>query len=86
MSQKTSIIIFLSGLVTFLSSLAEFFATHDSWQSLGTPNEVAHIIVMVVTFLTAVVGALSIQMPRDTSRNYKDRVSDKKLDEINRDS
>ena len=84
MSQRASIIIFLTGLVAFLTSLAAFFGTHDSWASLGKPSEVGHILVMIATLLTALIGALNIQMPRDSSKDYKDRVSDKKIEEINK--
>jgi hypothetical protein len=78
MTQKNSVIMFLTGLVTFLGSLAEFFSVHKTWHEMASPIEVAHILFMTVTFLMTLLGALSYQIPRDPNDyTHNDRESDR---------
>ena len=83
MNQKISLVLFITGLAGYLGSLSEYFSLHDSWKSMTTPHEVASLLSMIVTFLMTIAGALGTQLPRDTSKNFRDRVSDKKINEIN---
>lgn len=73
MNQKLALSVFFSGLTTFLMSLGEFFSSHQTWQSMSTPNEIGHVIIMTATFCMTVAGALGINLPRDKNQ----RVSDK---------
>ncbi len=81
MNQKNSIIILITGLAGFLGALAAFLSSLTSWDQLTAPAGVANILVMVVTLLMTVAGALGTQMPRNSSRDYKDRMLDKINDE-----
>jgi hypothetical protein len=68
MTQRSALIMFLTGTITFLGSLAEFFTGHDTWASMSGPQDIAHVLFMIVTFLMTISGALSYQLPRDSSK------------------
>lgn len=77
MNQRNSIVLLIVGMAGLLGSLSEFLATHESWSSMGTPKEIAHVLPMIATFLMVLAGALGIQLPRDTSQSHKDRITDR---------
>lgn len=74
MNQKLSIGVFFTGLASFLTSLAEFFSTHQTWQSMSTPTEVSHIVFMTASFCMIIAGALGINLPRDKDSRVGDRI------------
>lgn len=75
MNQKLSLSLFFSGLPMFLLSLGEFFTEHSSWSDMTTPVAAGHIIIMTASFISTVVGAVGIQLPRSTT-GHGDRASD----------
>lgn len=83
MNQKLSLSLFFSGLATFLMSLGEFFAQHNSWHDMSTPSEIGHIMIITASFVITIVGALGTQLPRDKNTRASDRVSQDKLNQIN---
>jgi hypothetical protein len=83
MNQKFSLVLFCTGLVAFMISLGNFVSQHQTWVELTTPGAVGHIILLAASFISAIVGALGTQLPRYNGYKYSDRVSDKKIIEIN---
>jgi uncharacterized membrane protein YgdD (TMEM256/DUF423 family) len=77
MTQRSALIMFLTGTITFLGSLAEFFTSHETWVSMTTPQDIAHVLFMIVTFLMTISGALSYQLPRDSTK-YTDGNDERK--------
>lgn len=73
MNQKLSVALLSGGLLAFLTSLSEFLSTHQNWHEMTTPSEVGHIILLVSSFLGALVGALGTQLPRDKNERIGDR-------------
>lgn len=62
MNQRASWSMFVGGLATFITSLGEFFSTHNSWQEMQTPTEVGHMFIMFGSLLFALGGALGINL------------------------
>jgi hypothetical protein len=79
MNQKLAIGMFFGGLGTFLMSLGEFFSAHQTWSSMSTPNEVAHIMVITGSFCITVAGALGTNLPRNKNTRVDDRLSSKDM-------
>lgn len=82
MSEQTRwAIAFLVGLITFLSSLGMYLLghidAHPTWELYG------HIIIIASSGLGAMVAALKYQLPRPVGE-YTDRVTDIKLNELNK--
>lgn len=72
MNQKLAWSTFAGGLSTFLMSLGEFLSSHNSWAEMGTPKEVAHIVVMSASLIITIVGALGANLPRDKNTRVDD--------------
>jgi hypothetical protein len=74
-------IAFLSGLIVFLTSLGTYMVGHvdghPTWELYG------HISLIAGSGLGSMVAALKYQLPRPNGE-YADRVTDQKLNEINK--
>ena len=74
MNQKLALVMFFGGLGTFLTSLSEFFSSHQTWASMSAPAEMAHIVFMTATFCMTIAGALGVKLPRDKNERVDDKV------------
>ncbi len=79
MNQKLSLSLFFGGLAAFLTSLGEFFSSHQTWTSMSAPSEVGHIILMTATFCMTVAGALGTQLPRKKNERVDDKLSNDQI-------
>lgn len=71
-NQKLAWSTFAGGLSTFLMSLAEFLANHNTWNEMTAPKEVAHILVMSASLIMTVIGALAANLPREKNTRVDD--------------
>lgn len=72
MNQKLAWSTFVGGLVTLLTMLAEFFSQHNSWSEMGTPKEIAHLLIIGASFCVTVFGALGANLPRERNTRVED--------------
>lgn len=82
MNQKLAWGTFAGGLSTFMMSLAELLANHNTWSEMGAPKEIAHVMVMSASLIITLVGALGANLPRTPDSRLEDKVSPEKLEEL----
>ena len=79
MNQKFSIGLFMAGFPTFLGVATEMLAGHNQWSYFyDTPLGFLHALALGGAFISMIVGALGIQLPR-TEGTHGDRKSDQVL-------
>ncbi len=65
MNQKFSIGLFAAGLPMFLATASEMLSKHNEWSYFySTPLGFFHGLTLGASFLSLVVGALGVQLPR----------------------
>jgi len=65
MNQKFSIGLFAAGLPTFLGVATEMIAGHNQWSYFyATPLGFIHALALGAAFVSFVIGAIGIQLPR----------------------
>lgn len=74
MNQKLALSMFFGGLGTFLTSLAEFFSSHQTWHDMSSPVEIAHVMILTGTFCITIAGALGTKLPRNKNSRVEDRM------------
>ncbi len=76
MNQSFSWAAFMAGLVTFLGITSEMFSQHRTWAELyESPMGAAHLVTLGASFVSCIVGALGVQLPRNPA-NYGERKDD----------
>lgn len=77
MNQKFSITLFAAGLPIFLSTATEMLANHNSWSYFyATPLGFLHAIILGAAFVSLIIGAVGIQLPRGDDTTHADRKTD----------
>lgn len=86
MNQTISWTGFAAGFTAFVGAASEMIDEHTKWSDFtSTPLGALHLFILGGAFVLMIAGALGVQLPRSNSM-YGDRITDKKLVEINKET